>query len=116
MNLSISHDSEVEAFAFPFLFLEVSPALDAINGYGKTKSNAFTKPNLKGLLVLEQKKKEESRRRRNEEGGDGGVFGQRGGEVVFRLCENEGVKMGLYRSGEGGMVRPLWVGLGGKVV
>ena len=42
-------------------------------------------------------------------------FGQ-GGEVVFRLCENEGVKMGLYRSGEGGMVRPLWVGLGGKVV
>ena len=58
MNLSISHDSEVEAFAFPFLFLEVSPALDAINGYGKTKSNAFTTPNLKGLLVLEQKKKD----------------------------------------------------------
>ena len=58
MNLSISHDSEVEAFAFPFLFLEVSPALDAINGYGKTKNNAFTTPNLKGLLVLEQKKKE----------------------------------------------------------
>ena len=91
----------MEAFVFPFLFLEVSPALGAINGYGKTKSNAFTTPNLKGLLVLEQKKKEESRRRRNEEEGDGGVFGQRGGEVVFRLCENEGVKMGLYRSGEG---------------
>ena len=97
MNLSISHDSEVEAFAFPFLFLEVSPALDAINGYGKTKSNAFTTPNLKCLLVLEQKKKEESRRRRNEEEGDGGVFGQRGGEVVFRLCENEGLKKGIYR-------------------
>ena len=43
-------------------------------------------------------------------------FGQ-GGEVVFRLCKNEGAKMGLYRSGERGvMVRPLWVGLGGKVV
>ena len=65
----------MEAFAFPFLFLEVSPALDAINGYGKTKSNAFTTPNLKGLLVLEQKKKEESRRRRNE--GDGDGFGVR---------------------------------------
>ena len=25
------------------------------------------------------------------------VFGQEGEEVVFRLCENEGVKMGLYR-------------------
>ena len=72
MNLSISYDSEVEAFAFPFLFLEVFPALGAINGYGKTKSNAFTTPNLEGLLVLEQKKKEESRRRRNR--GDGGGF------------------------------------------
>ena len=27
-------------------------------------------------------------------------FGQ-GGELLFRLCENEEVKMGLYRSGEG---------------
>ena len=35
MNLSISYDSELEATAFPFLFLEVSPALGAINGYGK---------------------------------------------------------------------------------
>ena len=61
------------ATTFPFLFLEGSPALDAINGYGKTKSNAFTTPNLKGLLVLEQKKKEESRRRRNR--GDGGGHG-----------------------------------------
>ena len=58
MNLSISHDSEVEAFVFPFLFLEVSPALGAIDGYGKIKSKAFSTPNLKGLLVLEQKKKE----------------------------------------------------------
>ena len=73
MNLSISHDSEVEAFVFPFLFLEVSAALGAINGYEKTKSNAFTTPNLKGLLILEQKKKEESRRRRNEGDGDGFV-------------------------------------------
>ena len=101
MNLSISHDSEVEAFAFPFLFLEVSPALDAIMVMEKRKSNALTTPNLKCLLVLEQKKKEESKRRRNEEEGDGGVFGQRGGEVVFRLCENEGVKKGLYRNGGG---------------
>ena len=70
MNLSVSHDSEVEAFAFPFLFLEVSPALGAINGYGNTNSNAFSTPKLKGLLVLEQKKKEGSRRRGNR--GDGG--------------------------------------------
>ena len=53
------------------------------------------------MLVLDQNKKEESRRRRNEKEGNGFVFGQKGGEVVFRLCENEGVKMGLYRSGEG---------------
>ena len=39
-------------------------ALGAINGYGKTKSDTFTTPNLKGLLVLEQKKKEVSKRRR----------------------------------------------------
>jgi len=58
MNLSISYDSEVEALAFSFFFLEVSPALDAINSYGKTQSITFTTPNLKGLLVLEQKKKE----------------------------------------------------------
>ena len=86
MNLSISHDSEVEAFAFPFLFLEVSPALDAINGYGKTKSNAFTTPNLKGLLVVEQIKKEESRRRRNEGDGKALCFrprrGRSGVEVI----------------------------------
>ncbi|QHO46382.1 uncharacterized protein DS421_6g186880 [Arachis hypogaea] len=64
MNLSISYDSEVEAFSFSFLFLEVSLALGAINGYGKIKSNAFTTPNLKGLLVLEQKKKERRGRKR----------------------------------------------------
>ena len=52
--------------------------LDATNGCGKTKSNAFTTPNLKCLLVLEQKKKEESRRRRNEEERNGFVFGQKG--------------------------------------
>jgi len=70
MNLSIFHGSEVEAFAFPFLFLEVFSALGAINGYGKTKSNAFTTPNLKGLLVLKQRKKEGQKRRRNR--GEGG--------------------------------------------
>ena len=76
----------------------------------KRKSNAFTTPNLKFLLVLEQKKKEESRRRRNEEEGDGGVFGQRGGEVVFRLCEYEEVKKGLYRKwGAHGSVMYGWV-------
>ena len=68
----------MEEISFPFLFLEVSLALGAINDYGKTKSNAFTTPNLKCLLVLEQKKKEESRRRRNEEEGNGFVFGQKG--------------------------------------
>ena len=77
MNLSISYDSEVEAIAFPFLFLEVSLALGAINGYGKIKSNAFNTPNLKCLLVLEQKKKERSRKRRKMEEMEGeGVFGQ----------------------------------------
>ena len=116
MNLSISHDSEVEAFAFPFLFLEVSLALGAINGYGKTQSNAFTTPNLKGLLVLEQKKKEESRRRRNEGKGNGFCFRLRRGEVVCMLCENEGVKMGLYRGGGRVMFGYVRVGLGGKVV
>ena len=38
-------------------------------------------------------------------------FGQ-GGEVVFRLCENEGVKMGLYRGGERGRVRSYMGGFG----
>ena len=71
MNLSISYNSKVEAVAFPFLFLEASLALGAINGYEKIKSNAFTTPNLKCLLVLEQKKKKRMRRRR--EGQDGGV-------------------------------------------
>ena len=34
-----------------------------------------------------------------------------GEEVVFRLCENEGVKMGLYRSGVGvyGSIMYGWV-------
>ena len=63
MDLSISHESEVEATAFPFLFLEVFPALGVINSYGKTKIKAFSTPNLKGLLVLEQKKIEGSRSR-----------------------------------------------------
>ena len=82
MNISISHDSEVEAIAFPFLFLKVSLVLGAINGYGKTKSNAFTTPNLEDLLVLKQKKKEESRRRRNGRDGGGLVFRPRGRSSV----------------------------------
>ena len=42
MSLSISHDSEVEAFVFPFLFFfEVSLALGAINDYGKIKKLYF---------------------------------------------------------------------------
>ena len=49
-------------------------------------------------------------------------FGQ-GGEVVFRLCENEGVKMGLYRGGErvgfrscmGGFGRESGLNLNGEV-
>ena len=74
------------------------------------------------MLVLEQKKKEESRRRRNEEEGDGGVFGQRGGEVVFRFCENEGLKKGIYRREEvngsaimGGFGRESGLNLKGEV-
>ena len=31
---------------------------------------------------------------------------------MFRLCENEGVKKGLYRSGEGCMVRSCMGGFG----
>ena len=27
------------------------------------------------------------------------MFGQKGEEVVFKVCENEGVKEGLYRRG-----------------
>ena len=81
MNLSISHDSKVEVIAFPFFFLEVSPVIGAINGYEKTKSKAFSTPNLKGLLVLEQKKKERSRRRRNRGDGGGDGFGQGGSSV-----------------------------------
>ena len=49
-------------------------------------------------------------------------FGQ-GGEVVFRLCENEGVKMGLYRGErgvyglviEGGFGRESGLNLNGEV-
>ena len=49
-------------------------------------------------------------------------FGQ-GGEVVFRLCENEGVKMGLYRGErgvygsaiEGGFGRESGLNLKGEV-
>ena len=44
------------------------------------------------------------------------VFGQEGEEVVFRLCENEGVKEGLYRRGERIGFGHLRVGLEGKVV
>ena len=116
MNLSISHDSEVEEIAFPFLFLEVSLALGAINGYGKIKSYAFTTPNLKYLLVPEQKKKESSRRRRRMEEMEGeGVFGQ-GEEERVVLCENEEGMRGLYRSVGRVRVRPLGLGLGGKIV
>ena len=38
-------------------------------------------------------------------------FGQ-GGWVVCMLCENEGVKMGLYRSGEGGYGSAIMGGFG----
>ena len=49
----------MEAFVFPFLFLEASLALGAINGYGeKQKSYAFYHTKLRMLLALEQKKKE----------------------------------------------------------
>ena len=58
MNLSISHDSEVEAFVFPFPFLEDTPALGAIDGNGKTKSLCFYHTKLKILLALEQERKE----------------------------------------------------------
>ena len=36
--------------------------------------------------------------------------------MVFMLCENEGVKEGLYRSGGRVGFGQLRVGLGGKVV
>ena len=35
---------------------------------------------------------------------------------MFKMCENEWVKMGLYRSGERGRVQPCMGGFGGKVV
>ena len=83
MNLSISHDSEVKAIAFPFHFLEVSLALGAINGYGKIKSNAFTTPNLKFLLVSEKKKKERRVRRRKMEERERGVYSAKGKKKGF---------------------------------
>ena len=102
MNLSISHDSEVKAFVFPFLFLEVSSALGAINGYGKTKSNAFTTPNLKCLLVLEQKKKERRRRRRRKmkerERGVYSAKGKKKGLCCVKMKKERGVYIGV---GEG---------------
>ena len=64
MNLSISHDSEVEAFVFPFPFLEDSPALGAIDGSGKQKRLCFDHTKLKILLVLEQEKKEEKKKKK----------------------------------------------------
>ena len=66
MNLSISHDSEVEAFVFSFPFLEDSPALGAINGYGKTKSLCFYHTKLKILLALEQEKKEKKKKKKKK--------------------------------------------------
>ena len=64
MNLSISHDSEVEAFVFPFSFLEDTPALGAIDGNGKTKSLCFYHTKLKILLTLEQERKEEKKKKK----------------------------------------------------
>ena len=81
----------------------------------KQKALAFTTPNLEGCSSSSKRRKKRVKEEEIEEMEVALFFGQ-GGEVVCRLCENEGVKMGLYRSGEGGMVRPLWVGLGGKVV
>ena len=34
---------------------------------------------------------------------------------MFRVCENEGVKIGLYRSGERGRVRPCMGGFGREI-
>ena len=57
--LPLSYRPLMEAFVFHFLFLEVSLALGAINGYGKKqKSYAFYHTKLRMLLALEQKKKE----------------------------------------------------------
>ena len=64
MNLSISHDSDVEAFVFPFPFLEDSSALGAIDGNGKTKRLCFDHTKLKILLALEQEKKEEKKKKK----------------------------------------------------
>ena len=73
MNLSISYDSEVEAFVFPFPFLEDSPVLGAINGNGKTKSLWLYHTKLRIVLALEQKKKEEEEE--NMEESEGRCFG-----------------------------------------
>ena len=78
--LPLSYRPLMEAFVFPFLILEVSLALGAINGYGKKqKSSAFTTPNLECCSPSSKRRKNKRRRRRY--GGDGGmyVFGYIGG-------------------------------------
>ena len=66
----------------------------------KQKALAFTTPNLEGFSSSSKRRKKRVEEEEIEEMDWALCFGQ-GGEVVFRLCENEGVKMGLYRSEEG---------------
>ena len=77
--LPLSYRPLMEAFVFPFLFLEVSLALGAINGYGKNKkAMLFTTPNLECCSPSSKRRKN---RRRRGYGGDGWlcVFGHMGG-------------------------------------
>ncbi|QHO34451.1 uncharacterized protein DS421_9g267050 [Arachis hypogaea] len=59
MNLSISHDSEVEAFAFSFLFLEVFSGLGCHKWLWKNKKQCFYHTKLK--MFARPRAKEERR-------------------------------------------------------
>ena len=84
----------MEAFAFPFLFLEVSPAFGAINGYGKIKSfsfyhtklRRFARPRAKEERREEKKKRMEEMERCEWLRGDGEEYLGKG---VIGMCEEE---------------------------
>ena len=113
MNISISHDSEVEAFVFPFPFLEDSPALGSIDGSGKQKRLCFDHTKLKRLLTLEQENKEldEEEEEKMEKRGEV-CFGQeeKRGLCCVKMRKNGGLYIGKGRGVRFGHLGWVWVG------
>ena len=81
----------------------------------KQKALAFTTPNLEGCSSSSKRRKKRVEEEEIEEMEWALCVGQ-GGEVVFRLCKNEGGKMGLYRSGERVWFGHVWGGFGRESV